>query len=112
MVPHALTVGEIAAIVQEYGVAAHFAKEAGFDGVQVHAGNGFLLDQFLRDGPTLLRMPSWLGVGLLEERELPLAPGDYKVTPGDSWTVTLLKTGETIYSGIGPVEVIRSPAPF
>lgn len=51
-------------------------------------------------------MPSWLGVGLLEERELPLAPGDYKVTPGDSWTVTLLKTGETIYSGIGPVEVL------
>ena len=62
--------------------------------------------------PTLLRMPSWLGEGVIEEQELPLAPGDYKVTPGERWTVTSLKTGETIYSGIGPVEVVRSPAPF
>lgn len=64
------------------------------------------------DAPTLLRMPSWLGLGVHEERELQLPPVDYKVTPGDRWTVTLLKTGETIYSGVGPVEVLRSPAPF
>lgn len=51
-------------------------------------------------------------LGIREERELPLTPGDYKVTPGERWTVTVLKTGETIYSGIGPVEVMRSPAPF
>jgi hypothetical protein len=62
--------------------------------------------------PTLLRMPSWLGLGIHEERELPLEPGDYKVTPGERWTVTSLKNGETVYSGIGPVEVFRSPAPF
>ncbi len=62
--------------------------------------------------PTLLRMPSWLGLGIHEERELPLEPGNYKVTPGDRWTVTSLKTGETVYSGIGPVEVVRSAAPF
>jgi hypothetical protein len=64
------------------------------------------------DAPTLLRMPSWLGLGVHEERELPLPPGDYKVTPGDVWTVTLLKTGETVYRGVGPVEVLRSLAPF
>jgi hypothetical protein len=58
-------------------------------------------------------MPSWLGLGIHEERELPLPPGAYKVTPGDDrWTVSCLKTGETVYSGIGPVEVIRSPAPY
>ena len=62
--------------------------------------------------PTLLRMPSWLGEGVIEEQELPLAPGDYKVTPGERWTVTSLKTGELVYCGIGPVEVVRSPAPF
>jgi hypothetical protein len=62
--------------------------------------------------PTILRMPSWLGLGIHEERELPLAPGDYKVTPGERWAVTSLKTGETIYNGIGPVELVRSPAPF
>ena len=61
---------------------------------------------------TLLRMPSWLGLDIHEEYKLPLEPGDYKVTPGDRWTVTSLKTGETVYSGIGPVEALKSLAPF
>ncbi|MDP9965535.1 hypothetical protein J2W37_003261 [Variovorax paradoxus] len=52
-------------------------------------------------------MPSWLGSQVHEEHALPLAPGDYKVIPGDRWTVTCLKTNATIYSGIGPVEVLR-----
>jgi len=65
------------------------------------------------DASTLLRVPSWLGCDLVEEIQLPLMPGDYKVMPGDDrWTVTCLKTGETLYRGIGPVEVLRSPAPF
>lgn len=64
-------------------------------------------DLFARS-PSLLRMPSWLGAGVSEERELPFEPGAYKVTPGDRWTVTLLKTGETVYSGIGPVEIVRA----
>ncbi|MDR6859954.1 hypothetical protein [Variovorax guangxiensis] len=63
--------------------------------------------------PTLLRAPSWLGRDVAEEIHLPLMPGDYKVIPGDDrWTVTCLKTGATIYRGIGPVEVLRAPAPF
>ena len=48
-VPHELTADEICGIVEEYRTAARNALRAGFDGVQVHAGNGFLLDQFLRD---------------------------------------------------------------
>jgi len=48
--PHALEVQEIEAIVQEYVQAAENAIKAGFDGVEVHAANGYLLDQFLRDG--------------------------------------------------------------
>ena len=63
--------------------------------------------------PTLLRMPSWLGRDVVEEIQLPLMPGEYKVTPGEErWTVTCLKTSEVIYRGMGPVEVVRSPAPF
>lgn len=63
--------------------------------------------------PTLLRMPSWLGPNVVEESQLPFMPGDYKVTPGDNrWTVTCLKTGDTVYRGIGPVVVLHSPAPF
>jgi hypothetical protein len=61
---------------------------------------------------TILTMPSWLGLSIQEEHELPLEPGDYKVTPGERWTVISLKTGETVYSGIGPVEVVYSSAPF
>ncbi|BFM50006.1 alkene reductase [Marinomonas sp. THO17] len=48
-VPRALTKSEIADIVQDFKQAAINAKEAGFDGVEVHAANGYLIDQFLRD---------------------------------------------------------------
>jgi N-ethylmaleimide reductase len=48
--PRALETGEIPGIVEEYRAAAHNALDAGFDGVEVHAANGYLIDQFLRDG--------------------------------------------------------------
>jgi N-ethylmaleimide reductase len=49
--PHrALEVSEIPGIIGDYGRAAERAKVAGFDGVEVHSGNGYLLDQFLQDG--------------------------------------------------------------
>lgn len=48
--PRALDVAELAAIVQDYAHATQCAIAAGFDGVEIHAANGYLLDQFLRDG--------------------------------------------------------------
>jgi N-ethylmaleimide reductase len=49
--PHrALDISEIPGIIEDYRKAAVRAKAAGFDGVEVHAGNGYLLDQFLQDG--------------------------------------------------------------
>lgn len=48
--PHALTEDELAQIVHDYEVAAWNAEEAGFDGVEIHSANGYLLDQFLQDG--------------------------------------------------------------
>lgn len=65
---------------------------------------------FFNDQVTVLSAPSWLGQGVHEDRELPLAPGDYKVTPGEQWTVTSLKDGSTVYDGIGPVEIRRVAA--
>lgn len=48
--PRALAVEELPGIVAEYVQAAINALEANFDGVEIHAANGYLLDQFLRDG--------------------------------------------------------------
>ena len=48
--PRVLSIPEIQEIVKEYGKAAKNAIEAGFDGVEIHSANGYLLDQFLRDG--------------------------------------------------------------
>jgi N-ethylmaleimide reductase len=48
--PHALEMSEIEAIVADYTKAAENSKIAGFDGVEVHGANGYLLDQFLQDG--------------------------------------------------------------
>jgi len=49
--PHrALSVSEIGAIVQDYRRAAERAMDSGFEGVELHAANGYLVDQFLQDG--------------------------------------------------------------
>ncbi len=48
--PRALTPEEIPGVVAQYAAATRNAKAAGFDGVEVHGANGYLIDQFLRDG--------------------------------------------------------------
>ena len=47
--PRTLSQHEIPAIIEQYAHAATLAKEAGFDGVELHAANGYLIDQFLND---------------------------------------------------------------
>lgn len=48
--PRALDIAELPGIVEDYRRAARAAIDAGFDGVEVHAANGYLIDQFLRSG--------------------------------------------------------------
>lgn len=49
-IPRELKVSEIKAIVKEFAQAAKNAVEAGFDGVEIHGANGYLIDEFLKDG--------------------------------------------------------------
>ncbi|MDO6585004.1 alkene reductase [Salipiger sp. 1_MG-2023] len=59
-VPRALEADEIAATIADYREAARLAMVAGFDGVEVHAANGYLIDQFLKTGANT-RTDDWGG---------------------------------------------------
>jgi N-ethylmaleimide reductase len=49
----ALPVGEIPRVIEDYARATENARKAGFDGVQIHAANGYLIDQFIRSSSNL-----------------------------------------------------------
>lgn len=57
VVPRTLADDELPGIVSGFAQAARNAKAAGFDGVEVHGANGYLLDEFLRDGSNLRNGP-------------------------------------------------------
>ncbi|WP_424932497.1 alkene reductase [Amaricoccus macauensis] len=48
--PRALETSEIPRLIEDYRQATRNARAAGFDGVEIHAANGYLIDQFLKDG--------------------------------------------------------------
>ncbi|MCC2545545.1 alkene reductase [Hymenobacter sp. BT175] len=48
--PRALEIHEVKAVVEDFRRAAENAKAAGFDGVEIHGANGYLIDQFIQDG--------------------------------------------------------------
>jgi len=50
VVPRVLEASELPGIAADYAAAARRAIEAGFDGVEIHGANGYLIDQFIRDG--------------------------------------------------------------
>ena len=54
-IPRVLSETEIPGLVAEFARAAQNAQRAGFDGVELHGANGFLVDQFLRDGANVRR---------------------------------------------------------
>lgn len=58
--PRALETHEIPAIIEQWRQSAIIAQRAGFDGVELHGGNGYLLEQFMRDS-TNLRTDEWGG---------------------------------------------------
>lgn len=60
MMPEAFTEAEILAMIEQFGHAAEQAKAAGFDGVEIHGANGYLIEQFLQDR-TNQRNDAWGG---------------------------------------------------
>jgi N-ethylmaleimide reductase len=46
-VPRSLELDEIKGVVEDYKKSAELALKAGFDGVEIHAANGYLIDQFI-----------------------------------------------------------------
>lgn len=97
--PRALRSDEIAGIVDQFHSAAANAKAAGFDGVELHGANGYLLDQFLRDGSN--RRTDGYGGSVANRARLPLEVVDaaidvwgagrvgYRISPGfDMFSMT------------------------
>ncbi|HEY0941476.1 MAG TPA: alkene reductase [Steroidobacter sp.] len=92
--PRALRIEEMAGIVEQFRQAAAHAKAAGFDGVQLHGGNGYLLDQFVRDGSNKrtdayggsvehrIRLPLEIAAAVIEEWGAERV--GYKITPWSS----------------------------
>ena len=70
VVPRALTIGEIEGLVDAYGQAARRAQDAGFDGVEVHGGHGYLICQFL--SPRANRRTDRYGGSVLNRARFPI----------------------------------------
>ena len=68
--PRALELDEIPSVINQFRRGAENAKVAGFDGVEIHGANGYLLDQFLRDGSN--RRTDQYGSSLQNRARLPL----------------------------------------
>ncbi len=69
-VPRALEIDEIQNIIKQFESGATNAKAAGFDGVEIHGANGYLMDQFLRDGSN--HRTDRYGGSLVNRARLPL----------------------------------------
>ncbi|VVB72014.1 NADPH dehydrogenase [uncultured archaeon] len=70
-IPRAIKIDEISSIIDQFRKGAKMAKEAGFDGVEIHGANGYLLDQFLRDSSN--KRTDQYGGSLQNRARLPLA---------------------------------------
>ena len=108
--PRELTTADIAGIIQAYGAAARNAVRAGFDGVELHAANGYLIDQFLNDGSN--RRTDLYG-GSLENRtrflrevitelarHLPMERIGVRLSPSSVWMDAHDSDKRTLYSTV------------
>lgn len=94
-VPHKLSVAEVEGIVEDFGKAAALAVSAGFDGIEIHAGGGYLIDTFLQSatnlrkdkygGDATKRATFLLDILKRVSRELPLSRVGVRLTPNSGF---------------------------
>lgn len=109
-VPRELSLIDIAEIVKCYGEGARNAQRAGFDGVELHAANGYLIDQFLNDGSN--QRTDKYG-GSLENRmrflvevigeiskHLPVNRIGVRLSPSSMWMDAIDSDQRTLYSTV------------
>ncbi len=117
--PRALEIDEIPGIIEQFRVGAQNAKNAGFDGVEIHGANGYLLDQFTRDGSN--KRTDRYGGSIENRIRLPLevakavaevwGPGrvGYRVSPlgqfNDQSDSTPLETFGALAEGLGKLKL-------
>lgn len=102
-----MTPDDIAAVVEAFGCAAGRAKQAGFDGVQIHAAHGYLLSQFL--SPAFNRRTDRYG-GTLDNRARALVEvlGAVRRTVGPDYPVLVkMNCGDFIENGLSLDDAVR-----
>jgi N-ethylmaleimide reductase len=128
--PRALETDELPGVVDQFRRGAANAKAAGFDGVEIHGGNGYLLDQFTRDGANL-RTDSY-GGSVANRIRLPIEiaqavcdiwGGDrvgYRISPYQPYNTMSDSDPETTFAslaaeleimGVGYLHVVEVSAP-
>jgi len=102
--PHPLTAQEIAGVVEEYAASARLAMEAGFDGVELHGANGYLIEQFLNANVNL-RDDGYGGSGAARNRfALEVARATAEAIGGSRVGIRLSPYG--VFNQTGPFEGI------
>lgn len=105
-VPRALTVDEIHTIVGQFGDTARRAKEAGFDGVEVHGAHGYLVAQFM--SPYSNKRTDEYGGPLVNRMRFPLEIlADIRAEVGDDFVVSFrISADENVVGGRGVAETM------
>ncbi|MBT1443224.1 alkene reductase [Shewanella sp. JM162201] len=99
LVPRALTVAEIATLVEDYAKAAENAIEAGFDGVEIHGANGYMIDEFLHHDTN--RRTDEFGGSAENMVRFPLQVVDAVIERIGAWR-TALRISPAAYFNIAP----------